>query len=181
MEEENLRATQEGVVDLLNKVCDDQDKIGLVVYGDEINEGLCFDLSRKSSETSTLLSELSITGKGRHDLAVGFLRCLQMVESDSSKNDTWLVLVTDADAWNNGSDVHGRYIELSHQKPMHVLVLGIDLNEPAKTSFRSFCRQKNSALIEATSTSTSILESFMEIANVIGGGVGLRGFSVEKF
>jgi Mg-chelatase subunit ChlD/HAMP domain-containing protein len=185
IDEERLETIKEGVVGLYNKVCHDQDQIGLVIFAGAVDEELSFDLTKKSTITaSRLANRLHNATKhgGVSPLSHGFLRALDMAET--SQTETWLVLVTDCQSWSDRQEwnsVQAACLAMSREQPVHLLVVGIDLSESVTSNLRSICRPRNSALIETSGDVQSISEAFAEVATMIEGSVMLRGFTMEKF
>jgi uncharacterized protein YegL len=182
LKDERLQATQEGVVQLYDRVCNEDDQIGMLVFSGRVDEDCTFSLTKNSYAVSEKLSELSFHARGQTQLSRGFHRALDMVES--SEDETWLVLVTDCQFWsepNDWNDVHNKCLEMSRQQPIHLVIIGVDLPEEMASNLRSICRQRSSALIEASGSMQSIAEAFEEVSTMIDGGGALRGFTMEKF
>lgn len=185
LDEESLQAMQRGAIDLYHRTCFGHDQVSLVVFGDTIDEGSSFDLKKKSVDTTKTIDRLAISpssGMRRAQPSLGFHRALNTAEDCTSA--TWIVVATDGESWSDWSDwdsVYSRSLEVSRNKSVHLLVIGINLSERMKSHFRSICRQGGSALIEATEDVASISEAFAEAATTIEGGITLRGFTTEKF
>lgn len=185
LEDESLQAMQRGAIDLYHRTCCGPDQVSLVVFGDTVDEGVSFDLTKKSAKTTNAIDGLAISpapGMRFAQPSLGFHRALNSAEDCPCA--TWIVLATDGESWSDWSDwnsVHSRSLEVSRDKMVHLLVVGINLSERMKSNFRSICRQGGSALIEATDDATSISEAFAEAATTIEGGITLRGFTTEKF
>ena len=87
-------------------------------------------------------------------------------------------------SWSEQQDwdaVQAAYAGLSRDQSVHLLVVGIDLSETMTSSLRSICRSRKSALIETKGDEQSLAGAFAEVASIIGGGVTLRGFGMERF
>ena len=179
------RGTQEGVNALYAKICNHNDRVGLAVFACAESEALGFNLTEKSPRTLSRLANLPVGTAVpilQAALSDGVLQALSMVES--SRSTTWIVVVTECQSWSDHREwdsVQAAYASLTRHQPVHLLVVGIDLSETMISSLRSICRSQKSALIETKGDEQSMLAAFAEVASIIGGGVTLRGFGMEKF
>jgi Mg-chelatase subunit ChlD len=182
---EHRQAVQAGVVALYTKICNRRDRVGLALFACASSTDLGFHLTEKSPMTSQRLATLPFGTAVpilQAPLSDGFHQPLSMVER--SHLTTWIVVVTECQSCSDHKDwdsVQAVGAALNRDQSVHLLVVGINMSETMISSLRSICRSRKSALIETKGDPQSMSDAFAEVASIIGGGVTLRGFGMEKF
>ena len=194
------------ILSLFDHQCYEHDYVSCVVYGDGVvNEEESFGLVLKREidmeDTGFLLdperprvSTEDAPRKSRaNNLNVALERALHFLKNppndESRRNDSAIVMATDAAVWPNHGPIVRRLEEINNRKEVDrvraakvdLLVVGVDASSAVVDAFQTVCHEKDSAYVDSGGDLDSMNTAFQDLAVKLVGPSSVRGITVEKF
>jgi Mg-chelatase subunit ChlD len=156
--------------------CSDKDMVGFIRFNHDIDDQLWFPLGKKGDykDVQEAILSRATDAEGGTRLYAALNRCITQILSTETKNDTWIVALTDGESsWDHpAKKVVERIKQANKQRnvKIHVVIIGFEVpSSMIKTCDAVTSVTDKSLYIDARGGLDEMDKAFEQVVSVIGG------------